>query len=187
MAGPCPCVFTPSKETCSPHLWLWIGSEKVCPVTAQGIWAFSPEKSVFPGFLRTGAHPAPSLGVRNGREGRWSPALEGGGVGSCHQSEAHGPRQDHPGPRTAGEHVPRVQIILGDVEFLEKRHSHTRTTVGPGVLSWHWVSWAVCGCDVPHAWVTGIHWVIRPPGPRVFKVPPLCQASGLSLWLGARL
>lgn len=57
------------KEASSPCLWLWIGSEKACPVTAQGIWAFSPEKCVFPGFLRTGAHPAPGLGVQNGREG----------------------------------------------------------------------------------------------------------------------
>ena len=55
--------FTPPKETFRLRLWLWIGSEKACPVTAQGIWAFSPEKSVFPGFLRAGAHPAPGLGV----------------------------------------------------------------------------------------------------------------------------
>lgn len=71
--------FMPPKEASSPCLWLWISSEKACPMTAQGIWAFSPEKSVFPGFLRTGAHPAPGLGVQEGREGEMdsSPARRG--------------------------------------------------------------------------------------------------------------
>lgn len=48
----------------------WYCSQ-VCPVTATRIWAFSPEKSVFLGFLRKGP-TLPLLGHREWKEGRWA-------------------------------------------------------------------------------------------------------------------
>lgn len=49
----------------------WYCSPEVCPVTAARIWAFSPEKSMFPGLLRKGPS-LPLLGHIEWREGRWA-------------------------------------------------------------------------------------------------------------------
>lgn len=85
-------------------LWLRISSEKACPVTAQGIWAFRPEKSVFPGFLRTGAHPAPGRGAQSGREGEVDSGPESDSVRPYH------PRLAALCPRLAQQGRPSVAL-----------------------------------------------------------------------------
>lgn len=64
-----PHVYTAQRNFQS-TLAAWFCSQEVCPVTAPGIWAFSPEKSVFPGFLRR-RPTLPLLGHRERRDGRW--------------------------------------------------------------------------------------------------------------------
>lgn len=127
----CPCRSTAPKETSSPRLWLWISSEEACPVTAQGIWAFSPEKSVFPGFLRTGAHPAPGLGVQEGREGGMdsSPGRQRRQPLASEAVPARPPRHGCQ-PKLSGQRFPprwgHLRDGISALEFLAKTHSLNR-------------------------------------------------------------
>lgn len=63
--------FHTAQRNFQSMLVAWYCSREVCPVTAARIWAFSPEKSVFPGFLRKGP-TLPLLGHIEWREGRWA-------------------------------------------------------------------------------------------------------------------
>lgn len=63
--------FHTAQRNFQSTLVAWYCSQEVCPVTAAGIWAFSPEKSVFPGFLRKGP-TLPLLGHIEWRGSRWA-------------------------------------------------------------------------------------------------------------------
>lgn len=190
-AGLCPRRSTLPRETSSPHLWLWIGSEKACPVTAQGIWAFSPEKSVFPGFLRTGAHPAPGLGVQHGRGGAMDSSPGRRRVGPYQPGFAalRSRRQDHPctaisldapgGGSSASTGPPSgMGLVLSG--YWKRSIPRTQTNLyprggSPGIPQWY--READVGTAPTMHRVTRFCWVIRPPGqmfrkPGIWPLPP---------------
>lgn len=72
----CPRRSSLPKGTSSLRLWLWIGSEKACPVTAQGIWALSPEKECVSWLPESWGPPWPwpwpgPAEWKGGRDGLW--------------------------------------------------------------------------------------------------------------------
>lgn len=131
---------------------------QVCPVTAPGIWAFSPEKSVFPGFLR-GAHPAPVGAHRRGGGQMGLRAL--GGLHALGGSACIRPCHLRP-PAALCPLAPARECVL--------------VWECPGKDTCPFALSAYCRADVDEMFlkhrVTLVHWVIRPLGPHVLRAPP---------------